>query len=131
MGIKWHEESGNKLVNRRDSLQYAHLHILLEEYEAVFQFGGVVQKAIAYAKLGNNTLLSPLIDEMNSWDSWGNYYLAEVYTVLGEKETAMSYLNRYKESGQQLISPDRFEDDIFLRPLFDYPPYQAFRQPQR
>jgi len=58
------------------------------------------------------------------------YASAIIYAQRGEKEKAMDYIHQSFESGVYFFY-DRYDWDIFLRPLFDYPPFQEFVKPRR
>ncbi len=58
-----------------------------------------------------------------------DYLKARVYAQLGRKKEAVALLKSALTQGQLHHHWD-FENDIFLKPLFDYPPFQALVSPK-
>jgi len=88
--------------------------------------GNETEAVRLYAQLEGRELI---LWRRNNLEYQTDYLNARIYALLGQKDRAVQLLKSALEKGQLFHNYD-FYRDIYLKPLFDYPPFQALVQPR-
>ena len=60
-----------------------------------------------------------------------SYGIARIYAQLNEKEKAMEYVQRSFNEGFNTADGYRYQDDLEMLPIYDYPPFEKFMKYKR
>ena len=63
------------------------------------------------------------------YKGYPHYYKARIEVILGKKEDAMFSLDKAVNNGRR-FSWDTYQEDIFLKSLWGYPPFEGFVKPK-
>ena len=84
-----------------------------------------------YAKKGEKEKALEMIEQLKVVPDPGpkgrySYAIARIYAQLGDKEKAMEYVQKSFNEGFNTADGYRYQNDIDLLPLYNYPPFEKF-----
>ena len=105
--------------------------------QITLEISKISRLAICQAHLGDSAAarsylaqLEGLSSSHESWPETQQYYLAQVYAALGEKEKALQALGHAIAGGYPFFQPAVYRNDPFLLPLRGLPEFEAMVEPK-